>query len=220
MLQSPQNNIIVKVTTKYIKNFTKIMRMAAIQNNTSIEPADFVQIVGEVVSVPQSICNKREYQGFSTKDIQVGDTAIFSYLVIFDFCLTTPTEEPVYKNRIWYKGEEFFLCDIRHLFATIRDTKIRMQNGYVMVEEMEKPSKIHLPQHIKKNLNAATAIVSHIGKNLEGKDRIEVEVGDRVYFNPNKLSIYQVKEIPFGVLRQADILGRKILSYEEITALN
>lgn len=220
MIKAPLNSIIVKVKTKYIGNMTDIMRLAHIQNNSSIQPANLVNIMGEVVSLPMSICDKREYDGFSIKDIQVGDMAIFSYLVIFNFCITKPEEDPIFKNRIWLKGEEYFLCDVRNLFATIRDTKIRMQNGYVMVEELEAPSKIILPQHIKKKLLAATGIISHIGKNLENKERIEAEVGDRVYFNPNKIQNYQISGKPFGILRQSDILGRKVLTYQEIAALN
>lgn len=220
MFQSAINNVVVKFDRKYIKNFTSIMKMAAIQNNTSIEPADCVNIVAEVVSVPKSISNKHEYTGFWAGDIRAGDTVILSHLVIFDFELTASEDTPVYKNEVYYKTKEFFVADIRHIFAVIRDGIVRMQNGYVMVEEMQKPPLIILSQFTKRSISAASAVVSHIGKALTHQKRIDVEHGDTVFYNPNKIQLYQVNGKPFGILRQSDILGKKVASYEELTALN
>lgn len=219
-IQCAYNKVVVKVKTKYIRNFTKIMKIAAIQNNTSIEPADCVNIVGEVISVPKKITtNKREYKGFSTSDIQPGDTAIFSHNVIFSFESTEAHEEPIFKNSLWYMGEEYFLADILDIFAVVRDNKIRMQNGYVMVENMEKKPAIILPAHVKKAITTASATVSHIRNNLPHLPRIDAERGDKVYFKPTVLQLYQINELPFGILRQSDILGKEVQDYAEVATL-
>jgi hypothetical protein len=209
MFQSAQDYCVVKVKTKYIGNFTNIMKMAAIQNNTSIEPADLVNLVGEVVSAPKSISNKRELQGFTAKDILSGDTVIMSHNVIFDFEMTAPEEDPIYKNSVWYKGQEYFVAHISHIFATIRDGKIRMQNGYVMLEELEKQPKIYMAANVKRSISTSSAVISHIGKNIEGEQRVNAEVGDRVFFKPNILQLYQINNRPFGIVRQKDLLGRE-----------
>lgn len=221
MFQAAINNVVVRFERKYIKNFTSIMKMAAIQNNTSIEPADCVSIVAEVVSVPKSIStHKREYKGFSQMDIKPGDTVILSHSVIFDFELTASEDEPVYKNMVYYKAKEYFVADITKIFAVVRDGLVRMQNGYVMVEELEKAPLIILSQFTKRSISCASAIVNYIGKNLTHEKRIDVEHGDTVYYNPNKVQLYQVNGKPFGILRQKDILGKKIPTYDQLAAMD
>lgn len=201
--QAPIDKVVVMVETKYIKNFTTIMKMAAIQNNTSIEPADYVNIVGKVISVPFRISNKREYVGFSAKNILPGDTAIFSHSVIYDFCQTDPEAEPIYRNLVWYKGKEYFVADITHIYAIIRDDKLMMQNGYVMLTNMGETPKIYLTQGQKRKVSAASATVSQA---QGGKDYWQ---GSEVYYNPNKIRLYQINGKPFGIVRDRDILGVK-----------
>lgn len=221
MFQSHANKVVVQVKTKWVKNMSNIARVAAIQNLTSLEPQDYVNNIGTVVSAPKSITDdRRDYWGFSAADIRPGDTVIMHTGVIFEFESTAPQDDPIYKNLITYRGEEYWLADIRHIYATIRDGKIRMQNGYVMVEEMEKPAQIYLPQHVKKSISTASAKVSFIGKPRTHMDRIDVEHGDTVYFNPNILRVYQVDMKPFGILQQHQIVGKRIPGYEEIAAMN
>lgn len=215
MFQSPVNKVIVSVTTKYIKNFTSVLRMSAIQQGSTIDPSDYVQIVGRVESVPKSIStDRREYVGFTQKGIRVGDTAIFSYSVIATTVQTEPEAEPIFKNLIWYKGQEYFAVNITELFAVIRDGEILMQNGFVMLENLEKPPIIILSQKDKRLTSAASAIVSNVGKMRH------VERGDRVYFNPTRLQNYQINGKPFGIIREKDILGKNVSRYEEIATLN
>jgi len=203
MFQHSLNNVIIKIKHKYIGNITDIMKVAAIQNNSSVQIADIVNIVGEVVSVPLEISTwRREFKGFSARDIKVGDTAIFSHDVIHNFTPNESTELPIFKNSFWYKDAEYWKCNIIHLYAVIRNEEIRMQNGYVMVGNMEKPSGLILPQRAKKMTNTATATVSHIEMNPT------IKRGDKIYFNPNKLRLYQIDGKPFGILKKSQILGR------------
>lgn len=203
MFQAPINNVVVTVETKYVKNFTSILRMAAIQNGSSVDPSDYVNIMGKVVSVPKAISDRREYAGFSAHDILPGDTAIFSHEVIYSFSQVEPDAEPIYKNSVWYNGTEYFVADITKVFAVIRDDKIRMLNGYVMVVDMERPGKIILSASQKKNITAYEATVSQVQKGREYKQ------GDLIYYHPNRLLLYQINGKPFGILREKDILGVK-----------
>lgn len=219
-IQCALDFVVVKVKTKYIKNFSKVMKLAAIQNNTSIEPADTVNIVGEVVSVPKGVSSKIDHKGFSIADIRVGDTAIFSKNVIFNFASTEPHEEPIFKNRVWYQGEEYFLCDIIELFAVVRDGEIRMQNGYLMVENLDPKPVIYVHANTKRSIRSAQALVTQIGRPLENQKAINVERGDLVFYRPSILQLYQINDRPFGILRQRDILGRGVMSYSAMQALN
>lgn len=207
MFSAPLNKVVVTVDTKYVRNFTSILKMAAIQNNTSIEPADYVNIIGKVVSVPKSVSNKRDYAGFSANGLLPGDTVIFSHMVIYDFAQLDPEAEPIYRNCVWYGGKEYFLADITHIFAAIRNDKLYMQNGYVMVTDMQTPPKIILSATTKRNITAYEATVSNV------EPGVDYCMGDTIYYNPNKLQLYQINGKPFGILRGRDVLGKKINSY-------
>lgn len=200
---APINNVIIQMETKYIKNFTSILKMAAIQNNTSIDPSDYVNIIGTVISAPKSISDKRDHVGFSANDIKKGDTIIFSHQVVYDFLQTDPDAEPIYKNLFWYKGKEYWIADISKIYAVIRNGEIRMQNGYVMVEELEKAAKIFLPAHISKNIRIAKGVISQSRPSFEGKQ------GDHVFFNPKHPRLYQINGKEFAILTEDQILGRK-----------
>lgn len=220
MLQAAYNNVVVKVKTKYIKNFTSIMKIAHIQNNSSVEMADTVNIVGEIVSIPKAISTRRDYQGFSQKDLRVGDAVIMSHYVIFNFLSTLPNEPPKFKNLVRVKDQEFFCADIRYIFAVIRGEQVRMQNGYVMLEDLENPKLIVLSAATKKLTNAYSGKVSYVGRSLVGKTGIEVQRGDRVYFHPNKVMNYQINDKPFGIIKQQDIFGREVPKYAELVEIH
>lgn len=209
MLQAPLNNLLVKVDTKYIGNITDIMRLSAIQDNSSIDPSDLVNIYGEVVSVPLKIQDKREYNGFSTDNIQVGDIAIFSYLVISELVTIQDKDDAEFKNRVWYKGEEYFAVNIKNLFGVIRNGEIIMLNGYVMTTQYEE-SKIIVPTHLRRIKQAAKCEVMHSGYSKTNETPIGIESGDTVYYNPFIAQKYQIKGKKFCIVTQNKILAKKV----------
>lgn len=219
MFRSPTNNIIVKCKTKYIGNFINVLKGAAINPYSMLNPSDYVNIIGEVVSVPKSISNRKDYAGYSTADIRIGDTAIFSNLVIGTTTQLEPEAEPVFKNMVYYNAEEYFTADIQHVYAVIRNEQIRMQNGYIMVTDMAKPPLIILATQTKKLISAAQALVTHIGRSLTIEKPLDIMPGDTVFYNPNKLTIYQIQGKPFGILRQSHVLGKKIPDYKNYAAI-
>ena len=205
----PTNNVLVSVKQKYTSNISKIMKMAAIQNNASVDPADVVQIVGVVEGLPNKITTHlRDYEGFSTKDLEVGDTVIFSYKVIYDM-LPIESTEPVYRNMMWYRGKEYFSADIRKIFAIIRGEEIIMINGYVMGTEVAE-SKIILPPSLKRIKQAAQTEILNIGMPKENATPLDVYKGDIVYFNPFVAQKYQINDKKFIIINQSHILGKNL----------
>lgn len=205
MIQAPQNNVILKVATKYVSNISSIMKVSALLNGSTVDPVQIVNIVGEVISIPQQI-KGRGYEGFSTKDIQVGDTAIYRFDLIYDF-KEVKDAEPIYKNRIEFEGKEYWSCDIKKIFGVIRNGEIIMINGYVMITDFDE-MKIHLPAYMKKARGSQRSIVMHIGNPKENARMLNVESGDTVFFNPNKTAKYQIKGKHFRIIQQDKILGK------------
>lgn len=218
MLIAPINNVLVKIKTKYHKNISNIMLLADFNPANQLNPADLVNIVGEIVSLPLAISDRRDYKGFTTKDMQVGDTAIFRYDVIYDFVQND--KEFRYKNCIWYKGEEYWQVDIQKVFGVIRNGKIIMVNGYCMVEDTPPPSNLILPQEGRQYTNAAIATLTHIGKNLDHLNPIEAYPGDKVFFNHHFLQKYEMNKKPFGIITQKRIYGKKVADYSDFRLLN
>lgn len=209
MFQPSENKIVIKVASKYIKHISDITRLSALQNNTSIDPADFVNITGEVVMLPKTISNKREYEGYSTNDIYVGDVAIFNYQVIYDMLYTKETDKFTFRNMVIYEGEEYFLADITKVFGVIRGGDIYMINGYVMLSEYPR-GIIMLQQSSKKVKGTTNSEVMHIGKPRLNQTPIDVNSGDTVYFSPYHPQHYKIKDKPFIILRQNQIFGKAV----------
>lgn len=210
MIESPSNKIIVYPKTRYTKNITDIMKRAAIQNGATVDPADIVNIIGEIISIPRHISHISEYKGYSTIDLRIGDIAIFSYKVIYDLIIKQENGEPVYRNLLTYNGKEYFTCDIRNLFGVIRDGEIIMVNGFVMLTEYE-PNRIILSASIKNQKNATRSNIMHIGRNRIHLPKINAENGDLVYFNSGKVQHYNIGDKKFIILQQDKILGKEIL---------
>jgi len=206
MIQQSENRLIVQIKTKYISNFTDIMKISAIQNFGSLHMEDLCNIRGTVVSLPKRITDDRTHTGFSTKDIRVGDEAIFSFSIVYDF-IQVEDKDPLYKNLITYKGEEYWQADITKIYAVIRDGEIIMVNGYVMASEFQ-DDKIVLSAASKKAKNSKSSTVMHIGNPKENQKKIPVKQGDTIYFNPLKVQKYQINHKPFIILQQQQVLGK------------
>jgi co-chaperonin GroES (HSP10) len=209
MIQSPENKIIVHPKTKYIRHISDLMKRSAIQNGATVDPADIVNIVGEIVSIPAHISKTQEYLGFTTDNLQIGDIAIFSYRVIYDLIIKQENGEPVYKNLIKHNGKEYFSCDIRNIFGVIRGEEIVMVNGYVMLTEYE-PSKIIVSQANTRYKKAKSSNIIHIGDNKSHLPKITAFPGDLVYYNADKAQHYQINDKKFIILQQDKIYGREV----------
>jgi co-chaperonin GroES (HSP10) len=219
MIQSPLNNVVVQVEHKYHKNFANMQKRAALNPGSQLNPADYVNTMGKVISIPKAISTRRDYEGFVTDDIYPDDTAIFRYDVIYSFIKDEEKEEPLYANMVWMKGQEYFMADIQKIFGVIRAGEIIMINGYCMLENMSNPTNLILPQHLKNVIQAATATLTHIGKNRSHLKPIEAQIGDTVYYHPGFLQTYEINGKKFGILPQSRILGHKSGNYSDVYGL-
>lgn len=209
MIQAPTNKVIVYPKTKYIKHITDLMKRSSIQNGATVDPTDVVNIVGEIVSLPMQISDTKDYEGYTTEDLQVGDIAIFSFKVIYDLIIKQENGEPVYKNLIKYNGNEYFSCDIRNLFGVIRGEEIIMVNGYVMATEFEQ-DKIIVSPSLKKVKKTKSSYIMHIGGSKSNAKKIGANNGDLIFFDPQKVQHYEINEKKFIILQQDKIFGRDI----------
>jgi co-chaperonin GroES (HSP10) len=210
MIEAPANKLIVHPKTKYARNITDLMKRSAIQNGATVDPADIVNITGEILSIPKTISQTKDYEGFSIEDIQIGDIGIFSYRVIYDLIIKQENGEPVYKNLIKYNGKEYFSCDIRNLFGVIRDGEIIMVNGFVMLTEYE-PKRIILSANLKNQKEATSSTIMHIGNSKQNTTRINANQSDTVYYNSSLAQHYNINDKKFIILTQDKILGREIV---------
>ena len=202
---SPLNNVIVTIDKKWIGHMTDILRTSQLTPGSQLNPAELVNIIGTVVSAPKSIQNRMDYKGYSPANIRPGDTAIFRYDVIFSFVKQPESEEPIYKNEFWYKGQSYWRVDIQKLFAVVRNGRIMMLNGYCMLENMSNRSNIVLPESMKKLMKVGSATLTHIGKNLSHLDPVNAMPLDTVYYNPLVVQKYKVNDKEFGILKQKEI---------------
>jgi co-chaperonin GroES (HSP10) len=203
------NNVIVKVKTKYIGNISKIMQLSAIQNGSSVDSTDLVNIVGEVVGLPLTISDNIGHRGYSVENIEVGDTVIFSFNVIHDFTIPYPDADPLYRNRFIYDAEEYFLADITRIFAVIKNGEVTMINGYVMAGEFV-ASQIIIPESMKKIRKASSSPVMHYNFSKTTDTPIDIKQGDEVYFNSLTAQKYQINNKPFCILQQSKIFGKTV----------
>ena len=207
MIRNAENKVIVTVKTKYIKNFTDIMKVAQLQNQNTVKAEDIVNIVGEIVSIPNTVSKDRSHEGFTTKDIQVGDIAIFSHSIIYDWYQKEHNGELLYKNLISIQGKEYWAADITKIYGVIRDEKTIMINGYVMATTFPE-DLIVLAAKSKKVKGVKSSQVLYIGNPKENKIPITAKEGDTIFYNPNVAIKYQINNKPFIILQQHHVLGK------------
>jgi len=216
-IQSGTTHVLVKVKSKFTQNFEKMIAMANLHVGTKVNPADYVNIVGEIVAVPRSVAKRHDLKGFSPADMQVGDQAIFSYQVIYDL-EELPSGQYKYHNQLNYKAMEVFRADVSQIFAVIRGGEIIMVNGYVMLQDISKPSSLVLVTQKRMTPNAVSATVSAIGNPLTTSRPIEVAAGDTVYLDHRKIQHYQINDKKFGIVQQRHIYAveqpKKPFKYE------
>lgn len=207
-LQSPLNNVLVTIDRKYVGHITDVLRTSQLTPDSQLNPADLVNILGTVVSVPRGTSDRIDYKGFSTNDLKAGDLILFRYDVIFAFAKQAESEEPVYKNEFWYKGKSYWRVDIQKVFAVIKKDAVKMVNGYVMLENVPEASKIILAASQKKIMQAGSATVTHIGRSLTHKKKVNVKPLDTVFYNPLIVQKYQIKDKKFGIIKQDKLFGK------------
>lgn len=204
MLTAAINDVFVHVKHTSQRSKSEIAIAASMAHDTTINLMDYITITGEVVSIPKKIETSEYDNGYSTKDIQIGDTAIFSYYVVGD--LAIKDNEHHHKNLVFYQGKQLFKASIENIFGVIRNGEIIMLNGYVMVDDFT-TSKLILPSYLKSIISASKSKLLYIGNPKENEIKITAKQYDTVYFNPHLVQRYNIYDKKFCILRQDQILG-------------
>jgi|688.fasta_scaffold696122_2 hypothetical protein len=199
MFRPVENKLVVKVSSKYIHNITNITRLSALQEGASVDMADFVQIVGEIVALPLQIKDSKEYEGYSLDNIMVGDTAIFSYQVISETNYIEDEDKLIYKNMVVYQGKEYFLVDITRLFGIIRDGQIQMVNNYSMLAEYR--------QNILVLQNQSKKAKGTVQSEVLYTSNLDMNKGDLACYSPFYPQHYQINNKKFIILKHNHIFG-------------
>lgn len=201
-IESGSTNIIVEIKGTMIEDVYNMIRRANLNPGSQININDYVNITGKVVAVPRSISKRFDYKGFSAAELRVGDSLIFSYLVVSDI-LEKEGGDYVHKNSVVIRGKEYWLCDIRNAFAYIRNGEMTMLNNYVMITQPSPPTRLILPSHDKKV--SKFAVQAEV---MATNRRSEFYEGDKVLVDYNKLQHYKLNEISFSILDGRYVYGR------------
>lgn len=194
MIQAENNYLIVTIAKKFTDEVNGIII------STHEHPEQHVTLQGIVHSIPKRIAERMDYEGFTTEDIQIGDTIMFRYAVIYSYAKQASNEAPVYKNMMFVKGKEYWRVDLLHVLARIRDGKLKMVNGKIMVAPFEEQSRIIVPEYMKK---VPTRLIS--SEVTHGKWE-----GQKVIFDKKKAEQYKVGHYEFVILREDQVLGIEI----------
>jgi hypothetical protein len=209
LLQAPENKVCLRVKTKYISNITDMMKRASFENLSSVHVEDAVQVIGTIVSLPRTIVKDRWHDGFSTSDLNVGDTIFFSHSVISEYYQSEHNGDPIYKNMVRYKEHEYFFADITQIYAVRKDDSWYMINGYVMAMPFHE-DKIFVQQVFRDSHKAKSSGCLKIGSAKTTVKPIDVKAGDEIYYNPNKAIKYQLNGKHFIILQQHHVLGKEV----------
>jgi len=206
-LQSPMDNLIVSIKSKYTKDFGTLTKRLSIGDATSVHVEDFAQIVGTVVSLPKSISQKNIDNGYSLEGINVGDTVIFAFNVVFDFYQKEPDGAPIYRNRISTGLKDYWLADITKIFGVIRGEEVSMVNGFVMATPFKGDLIFTQPQNRRSRV-AKSSEVMWVGSPRTTQKPIDIQQGDTIFYNPKKTTKYQINDKPFIILSQQNVFGK------------
>lgn len=206
VIESGTNHLILQLARPYQEDLYNAIRMSNIDPGSQVNEADYATISGKIIAVPRTICNRRDYNGFSTDDIRVGDTAIFSYVVVHSF-QESQTGDATFANEFRIGRYCYWRCELTQVFGVVRGGEILMKNGYVMVEEVKKPTIFQMPTETKVQENATLTKIIAIGSNTVGKATIDAHAGDTIAVNYKKCSPYKLNGKTFSIVKQKDILA-------------
>lgn len=168
-----------------------------------------------------------EYKFISdvSPDVQVGDRIYYHYnCLVMRNCVK---EEGVHPNKTWY-----FKISYEQVICAIREGKIIPIASYVLVDPdfetwedilvpvmsqlkdadgnfIPKPKDQWLQRKVKPEYKYLTAFVRHIGNPFKG-DKVEVEVGQKIWYRRNADWMNKIEGEDFFVIRQRHIIAKEV----------
>ena len=163
--------------------------------DVTYNPENYATTNGIVTAVPRFDYNKT--------DVKVGDQLFFSYQVIMDL-EQRDRDTPVHKNMIFYKGEKHWLVNNELVYFFVRDDKIHMQNGFVLLNPIEEEIKsmLIIPEYLKKKKYVGKAqVINSANKDISN-------VNDIVYYDKRFVETYELWGKELYLLDQKRILAK------------
>lgn len=216
MIISPQNNLIVTIPAKFYDQIT-FESGVTLYKDTGFHPEESAMLAARVISVPRTILKREDYKGMRC-DIKPGDTILMRYDVVFSYKNQPDRDTPIYKNMLYYQGQEYWLCDIQKVFAVIKSnepTTYLMQNGYVMCDKTienrgDQSSLIVTPEGMRNVERKDRLLVSAIGLPLDGHPLLRIVPGRIVYCSPGVVQSYESESRKFCIIKQSHIEGVEV----------
>lgn len=199
-LISPQNKIIVEIEKKFYDTI-EFESGVTLYQDTTFHPEEFAMMEAKVISVPRSIIDRPDYNGFKELP-EEGDTILIRYDVIFSYRDQPDRATPFYKNLIMHNGQEFWRVDVLQCFAIKKEGGYRMLNNYVMCDMVELKRNIGeilvLPEHMRTEIRRDTMRVRHIFS-------WDIVAGQIIYTTPNAAQQYKKGIDEFYIIQQRHI---------------
>lgn len=192
-MRSPLNKFTVAIEKPFMDEVQTASGIK-LYRDTTFNPSQYAATHGTVTALPLFLK--------TPTSVQEGDQVFFSYHVVMDR-VQRERDTDVHKNMIFYKQNKYWLVDNSLVYFSVRDDKISMQNGYVLLDiiEEEVKSTLIIPDYLKKVKHISKAKVIASGNN-------DVSVDDIVFFDSRFVETYELWGNDFYILKQERILAR------------
>lgn len=244
MIKPNPNNVIVKIKSQF-KSKTK----SGLNFNPIFRKYHNVVYTGEVVGVPSdydSMPIYQEYDGhpcpkaympkppFSANmhspikftvadtlmDVEIGDTVYFHYLSIQFFEEGRKSKSYIYTDE---DGFEHHRVGVDQLFCSVREGKINMLLGYVLIEPImdEKGSKKSsgLINKVESAPRYLQGVVRHAGAGVGSQNINSVSSGDMVLYLPKSEFKNNIEGKDYFVMKQWHLVAKKEREEDEYTPI-
>jgi co-chaperonin GroES (HSP10) len=211
-LQPLYDNLLVEVDWEWRNEITTKSGVVGVVWEDDRNRAIGAQRKGVVTNVPRGI-SQHHYLSLIQQKVEIGDTVYFHFNSVSE---DTKVQLSVY-------DKPSYLVHLENVFAILRNGKIIMYADRVFCEPVfdddivtledgmkVKKSKSGIITQINVSHNMKRAILSHIGYPLKGRNKTEVEPGDKVYYEKDADFENEIEGKVYFCMIQDDILLKEV----------
>ena len=154
-------------------------------------PEYYAQTNGVVTSIPLYM---------EDMDVTTGDTIYFSYQVVEDK-EQRDRDTDIHKNLLFYQGKKSWLVKSEYIYFRVRGDELKMLNGYVLLDMIEKEIKstLIIPDYLKK-----VKLVGH----ARVVSSATLKKGEVILFDKRFVETYELFGKEYYILNENRILAR------------
>jgi hypothetical protein len=210
---APINSLYVTIEKKFQETIT-FDSGVTLYKDTSFHPEESVMLKAKVVSVPRAIQQRYDYRGFDTDIPYVGATILMRYDVIFRYKEQPDRSTPIYKNLVFYGGQEYWRVDIQQALGIFIGGKLYGLNHYIICEPVGAetnnliiPAKRITMDHFTDH--AALKDKPTIGRYraITDQPNYGIEAGEEFEVTPGIAQNYEIDTFKFSVINCQRILA-------------